>query len=382
MKILCVIGARPNYMKMAPIIDQMDKYISGGLSKIDLDYLLVHTGQHYDKNMSDSFFEDLQIPSPDIYLGVGSGSHAEQTAKIMTGFEKVCLQEHPDLVFVVGDVNSTLACSLVAAKLLIPVAHVEAGLRSFDRTMPEEINRIVADSLSDYLFTTCRDADENLKKEGITGSKIFFVGNVMIDSLLKYKEFAKTKIKKFDSLKTIDYALLTLHRPSNVDQKKTFQNIFEALITISKKTPIIFPAHPRTRKMISEFGLNDLFQKNLFSIPSQKKGIYLIPPMSYLEFLSLMSNAQFVLTDSGGIQEETTVLGIPCLTLRENTERPITLKEGTNTLVGTDKNKIKQEAFDIIEGKKKHGNIPELWDGKASQRILTIILNKFSEKKS
>lgn len=381
MKILCVIGARPNYMKIAPIIDQIDKYISAGSPKIDLDYLLVHTGQHYDNNMSDAFFKDLQIPSPDIYLGVGSGSHAEQTAKIMTGFEKICLQEHPDLVIVVGDVNSTLACSLVAAKLLIPVAHVEAGLRSFDRTMPEEINRIVTDSLSDYLFTTCRDADENLKKEGIPKHRIFFVGNVMIDSLLKYKEFAEVKIKKFNKIKKLDYALLTLHRPSNVDNLKTFQDIFEALITISKKIPIVFPAHPRTQKTISEFGLNDLFQKNLTSILSKKKGIYLIPPMSYLEFLSLMNNAQFVLTDSGGIQEETTVLGIPCLTLRENTERPITISEGTNTLVGTDKDKITQKAFDILKGKIKQGKIPELWDGKASQRIIKIILRKFSEKK-
>ena len=381
MKILCVIGARPNYMKIAPIINEMEEYNSARSLEINLDYLLVHTGQHYDDNMSDSFFKDLQIPLPDIYLGVGSGSHAEQTARIMTGFEKICFREHPDLVIVVGDVNSTLGCSLVAAKLLIPVAHVEAGLRSFDRSMPEEINRIVTDSLSTYLFTTCRDANKNLKREGIPENRIFFVGNVMIDSLLKNKELAKSQIKKFNKLKKTDYALLTLHRPSNVDNLKTFQDIFEALITISKKIPIVFPAHPRTQKMIKEFGFKDLFRNNLASNLSPRKGICLIPPMSYLEFLSLMDSAKFVLTDSGGIQEETTVLGIPCLTLRENTERPITHREGTNTLVGTDKDKITRKAFDILNGKIKHGKIPELWDGKASQRIVKIILRKISDKK-
>lgn len=378
MKILCVAGVRPNFMKIAPIINQMEKYNSAHSPQKIFEYLLVHTGQHYDDNMSDYFFKDLQMPPPDIYLGIGSGTHAEQTAKIMIRFEKACFQENPDLVIVVGDVNSTLACSIVAAKLLIPVAHVEAGLRSFDRTMPEEINRVITDSLSEYLFTTCQDANENLKKEGISENKIHLVGNVMIDTLLKSKELANSKIKKFNKLKKEDYGLLTLHRPSNVDNKRIIHEIFEALTEISKKIPIIFAAHPRTKKMIKEFGLSYYFQKTLnFDLP-RIKGIYIIPPLSYLEFLYLMDSAKLVLTDSGGIQEETTVLGIPCLTLRENTERPITIKEGTNILVGSNKDKIIKESFTILNDKGKTGKIPEFWDGKASQRILNILLKEAS----
>ena len=378
MKILCVVGARPNYMKIAPILEKMDKYNLAHPPPKIFEYLLIHTGQHYDDNMYNTFFNDLQIPPPDIYLGVGSGSHAEQTAKIMIKFEQVCISEKPDLVIVVGDVNSTLSCSVVAAKLLIPTAHVEAGLRSFDRTMPEEINRIITDSLSKYLFTTCRDADENLKKEGHPENRIYFVGNIMIDSLLRFKKLATLKIKSFEELKKKEYGLLTLHRPSNVDNKNTFKDISEALIEVSKKIPIIFPVHPRTQKKIEEFGFSNFFQKNLEFNHSQKKGVYIIPPLSYLEFLYLMDNAKLVLSDSGGIQEETTVLGIPCLTLRENTERPITIKEGTNILVGTNKNKIIKESFNILDGKGKTGKIPELWDGKASQRILNILLKEAS----
>jgi len=377
-KILCVVGTRPNFMKIAPIINQMEKYNSAHSLKKIFEYLLVHTGQHYDDNMSDYFFKDLQMPPPDIYFGISSGTHSEQTAKIMIKFEKICFQEKPDLVIVVGDVNSTLACSIATAKLLIPIAHVEAGLRSFDKTMPEEINRMITDTLSEYLFTTCRDANENLKKEGIPKNRIFFVGNVIIDSLLKYKELADSKVKNLNKLKNKDYILLTLHRPCNVDNKKIFREIFEALIEISKVTSIIFPAHPRTQKMIKEFGFSCPFQKILTLNLFQMKGIHLISPLGYFEFLNLMDNAKLVLTDSGGIQEETTVLGVPCLTLRENTERPITIKEGTNILVGSNKDKIIKESFTILNDRGKTGKIPELWDGKASQRILSIIISKFN----
>jgi len=378
-KLLCIVGTRPNFMKIAPIINQMEKYNSVHSPQEIFEYLLVHTGQHYDDNMSDHFFKDLQMPPPDIHLGIGSGTHSEQTAKIMIKFEKVCFQENPDLVIVVGDVNSTLACSIVAAKLLIPVAHIEAGLRSFDRRMPEEVNRIVTDSLSEYLFTTCRDANENLKIEGVLQNKIYFVGNVMIDTLLKFKEIANSKVKRFNKLKALNYGLLTLHRPSNVDNKKNCHQIFEALTEISKKVPIIFPAHPRTQKMIDEFGFSHFFQKKLPFNLAQMRGIYIIPPLSYLEFIYLMGSAKLILTDSGGIQEETTVFGIPCLTLRENTERPITIKEGTNTLAGANKEKIIKESFNILNGKGKTGKIPELWDGKASQRIMNILLEGFSK---
>lgn len=381
-KIVSVVGARPNFMKIAPIIEQLK--IKNKNLKAELKHVLVHTGQHYDEEMSKSFFEDLNLPKPDINLGVGSASHAVQTAKIMIEFEKVCLRERPDLIIVVGDVNSTIACALVASKLGIKIAHIEAGLRSFDRAMPEEINRVLTDAISDYLFTTCEDANENLRKEGIPEEKIYFVGNVMIDTLLRYKERAKKsnileKLGLNKDLQVRSYALLTLHRPSNVDNRETFINILKALKNVSKKIPIIFPAHPRTQRQIKSFGLEKYF--NFVNIESNscvniENSINLLDPLSYLDFLNLMANAKFVLTDSGGIQEETTILNIPCLTLRENTERPVTLKEGTNTIVGSNPEKIISKSMDILNGKKKIGRIPKLWDGKAAERIINILIEK------
>ncbi len=362
MKILNVVGARPNFMKIAPIIDEMKK-------RSKLTPILVHTGQHYDKEMSKLFFDDLKLPPPDIYLGVGSASHAVQTAKIMVKFEKVLLKEKPDLVVVVGDVNSTIACTLTAVKFFIPVAHIEAGLRSFDRTMPEEINRILTDSISDYLFTTCHDANKNLLKEGISKDKIHFVGNVMIDTLLKHiKKASHSGILKKLNLQPKDYAALTLHRPSNVDDKKVFVRILDAFGEIQKKIKIVFPIHPRTKKRIEEFGLNNKIRK--------MKNFKIVDALGYLDFLKLMSESKFVLTDSGGIQEETTILKIPCITLRETTERPITVTEGTNIIVGSNKEKIIKESLKIIKGKEKKGKIPKFWDGKAAERIANILLSK------
>jgi len=349
MKVLNVVGARPNFMKIAPIVEEM-KNTPG------LDGVLVHTGQHYDEGMSDVFFRDLGIPVPDVHLGVGSGTHAEQTARIMVEFEKVCFSEKPDLIVVVGDVNSTMACAIVAAKLLIPVAHVEAGLRSFDRTMPEEINRLVTDALAELLFTTSRDADENLKREGAEPSKIHFVGNVMIDTLLKHR--AKAEALHMDKPK--QYALVTLHRPSNVDDPKVLGPILEALEQISKTMPVLFPIHPRTRKRVSDFG---------FSMSALRT----MEPLGYLEFLNLESTAAVVLTDSGGLQEETTILGVPCLTLRHNTERPVTITHGTNIMVGTDKGRILEAFRRIINGDWKPSGSPEFWDGHAAQRIVRVI---------
>jgi len=349
MKILNVVGARPNFMKIAPIVEQMRQ-------TPELRGILVHTGQHYSEGMSDVFFRDLGIPVPDVHLGVGSGSHAEQTARIMVEFEKICLQEQPDLVLVVGDVNSTMACTIVAAKLHVPVAHVEAGLRSFDRKMPEEINRVVTDALSSLLFTTSRDADENLKREGVDGSKIFFVGNVMIDTLLKHRE--KAAALQID--KPRKYALVTLHRPSNVDNPQVLRPILEALYEISNSMPVLFPIHPRTAKSVQSLGLS-------------LNGIRTMEPLGYLEFLNFEANATIVLTDSGGLQEETTILGIPCLTLRENTERPVTITHGTNMMVGPDKTRILEGFRRIISGDWKPSGPPELWDGHAAQRIVRII---------
>jgi UDP-N-acetylglucosamine 2-epimerase (non-hydrolysing) len=336
-------------MKIAPIVEEMKK-------TPDLEGLLVHTGQHYDEGMSDVFFRELEIPVPDVHLGVGSGSHAEQTARIMVEFEKVCLKEKPGLVLVVGDVNSTMACSIVAAKLLIPVAHVEAGLRSFDRAMPEEVNRLVTDALASYLFTTSRDADENLKREGVDPSKIFFTGNVMIDTLLKHR--AKAAALSVDKPK--QYALVTLHRPSNVDDSAVLGGILEALHTISQKMPVLFPIHPRTAKRIEDFGLT-------------MKGIRTMPPLGYLEFLNLQSTAAVVLTDSGGAQEETTILGVPCLTLRHNTERPVTIEHGTNIMVGPGKARILDGFQRIMSGDWKPAGPPEFWDGHAAERIVRVI---------
>ncbi|TRZ96060.1 UDP-N-acetylglucosamine 2-epimerase (non-hydrolyzing) [bacterium] len=370
MKIFNVVGARPNFMKISPLLQEMKKHRT-------IKPLLIHTGQHFDNNMSDVFFRDLKIPKPDIHLGVSTGTQAEQTAKIMVNFEKTCLKERPDLVVVVGDVNSTLACSLTAAKLCIPLAHVEAGLRSFDRTMPEEINRVITDALSNFLFTTCKDADRNLLKEGIPKKKIHFVGNVMIDTLLKFKSVAMNRAEI--KIKKNSYAIVTLHRPSNVDNEDIFKNLLEALVRISKTIPIIFPAHPRTQKQIKAFDCEDSFDfSKLTSINSLnlRKSIHILNPLPYLEFLNLMSNARLVFTDSGGIQEETTILGIPCLTIRENTERSITIKKGTNILVGTDSRKIIMETQNILSGKNKSGKIPRLWDGKAAERIVKILLKR------
>lgn len=357
MKIILVVGARPNFMKIAPILEELEKYPD------EFDPYLVHTGQHYDEKMSKIFFEELGLPEPDRYLGVGSGSHAAQTAKVMIAFEEVLTEEQPDLVLVVGDVNSTVACSLDAVKLHIPVGHVEAGLRSRDRTMPEETNRLVTDAISDLLFTTCRDADENLLQEGVSREKIFFVGNVMIDSLRKFEHLAESApILDTLGLEPEGYGLVTLHRPSNVDQLEHFEGIIRAFGEIQTRLPLIFPIHPRTEKMIAGLGLQS-------QVAAMEK-LKFIAPVGYLDFLKLQKNARLVLTDSGGIQEETTVLGVPCLTLRENTERPITVEVGTNQLVGVDRERIVRAAMEILDGGGKRGRIPEGWDGKAAARIV------------
>ena len=361
-KVLNIVGARPNFMKIAPIMREMKR------RKTDFLPLLVHTGQHYDAAMSDSFFADLGIPAPDYHLEVGSASHAVQTARIMTAFEPVVLQEKPDWVVVVGDVNSTIACALVCSKIGVRVAHVEAGLRSRDRTMPEEINRILTDQISDLLLTTSPDAAENLKAEGIAADKIKFVGNVMIDSLFYGLKLAeKSTVREDLNLNGKDYAVVTLHRPSNVDERETFSGLLDALCEIAAEIPIIFPAHPRTRARISEFG----FQEKI-----KNSDLRLVEPFGYLDFLRLYSGARLVLTDSGGLQEETTALSIPCLTLRENTERPITIEMGTNHLVGTNPEKIKRAAFEILNGQSAavDKKIPPLWDGRAAERICDALL--------
>ena len=359
MLVVNVVGARPNFMKISPLMRAMKRRES-------FESVLVHTGQHYDDNMSKNFFRDLELPEPDLHLGVGSGSHAWQTAEVMVRFEKVLADLTPDLVLVVGDANSTLACSITATKLGVSIAHVEAGLRSFDRNMPEEINRVVTDRLSDYLFTTCQEANDNLGREGIGKEKIFLVGNVMIDSLLAKLEQAKqSDILNRLGMQSAKYIVMTLHRPSNVDNQKTLRNILHGLNVIQQKLPVIFPAHPRTLKQITEFGLSEQI--------AEMTHLHLVEPLGYLDFLSLMSQSKLVLTDSGGIQEETTVLGIPCLTLRENTERPVTVTEGTNTLVGSDPNRIIDEAMKVLNGYGKVGRVPKLWDGRASERIVTIL---------
>mgnify|MGYP000209182934 CR=1 FL=1 len=373
--IYLIVGARPNFMKAAPLIRALEERAP------EIKSLLVHTGQHYDYEMSKAFFEDLDMPDPDIYLGVGSGTHAEQTAKIMISLEKEIFDNRPDLIVVFGDVNSTLAASVVASKLMVPVAHVEAGLRSFDRTMPEEINRIVTDILSDLLFTTERDAIENLRREGIPDEKIHFTGNVMIDTLLTFADKArKSDITERLGLSDRNYAVLTLHRPSNVDVPEVFDGILEALAEVGKNIPVVFPVHPRTKKRLAEFGFLDKFSSD-FRTPPAERGILLIDPVKYTEFLALEMKSLFVLTDSGGIQEETTFLGVPCLTLRNNTERPVTLEVGTNILVGTDPHRIIEESAKILRGEGKKGAIPELWDGKASHRIAKIIKTKMEEQK-
>jgi UDP-N-acetylglucosamine 2-epimerase (non-hydrolysing) len=328
---------------------------------------VVHTGQHYDAAMSDSFFRDLELPEPDTHLGVGSGSHAAQTAAVMERFEPVVLSENPDWVLVVGDVNSTIACALVCVKLGVKVAHVEAGLRSRDRSMPEEINRLLTDQIADLLFTPSVDANENLLAEGIPRERICFVGNIMIDSLQKNLKAARElHTREQLQLNGIDYALLTLHRPSNVDLRESFERILDALEAIAAKLPIVFPVHPRTRKTIAELGLSARVE----SI----RDLRIVEPLGYLDFLNLSSSARLVLTDSGGIQEETTALGIPCLTLRENTERPITVEMGTNVVVGTDTTRIIAAANAALNGSaKKTSRQPPLWDGQTSERILNAL---------
>ena len=398
MKILSIVGARPNFMKIAPIITEITKYNSQNPNAGEqIHHVLVHTGQHYDSAMSGSFFSDLALPTPDIYLGVGSGSHAVQTSKIMERFEDCLIKIRPDIVVVVGDVNSTLACALVTSKISFDsegsrplIAHIEAGLRSFDRSMPEEVNRIITDHISDMLFVTEESGVQNLTNEGIPNHKIFFVGNTMIDTLMAFKEKAgEAKILDILGLRdgyfsTVkDYSLITLHRPSNVDNQEVLLNIIEALIDISKYLPIIFPCHPRTQNRIKEFGLDNYF--NVINLKMETSDnlkasdnlvkinkINLIDALSYINFLCLMSNARIVLTDSGGIQEETTCLNVPCITIRENTERPITVTQGTNIVAGVDKSKI-LKAFENQMRKKMKNIIPEMWDGKAAERILKIL---------
>jgi len=366
MKILHVVGARPNFMKIAPVMKAVAR---AGFAE----QKLVHTGQHYDVSMSDVFFSDLGMPLPDIHLGVGSGSHAEQTAKVMVGFEKVCAVEQPDLVVVAGDVNSTLACAIDCAKLRIPCAHVEAGLRSFDMDMPEEVNRIVTDRLCDILLTPSSDGDENLRREGTAEERIFRVGNVMIDTLLDHLPRARqTQSRDRLGVHPGQYAVLTLHRPSNVDDEKVLRGLLAALEQIQRELPVVFPAHPRTRKRFEEFGL----AAQVAAMP----GLHVCEPLGYLDFLGLTSQAKLVLTDSGGLQEETTALGIPCFTIRENTERPVTVSEGANTVVGVDPDRIVTEARGALAGRGKAGRIPQLWDGKASERIAQVFSSWWSRR--
>lgn len=354
MLICNVVGARPNFMKIAPVVLETQRR---GIRQ-----LLVHTGQHYDRHMSAVFFEELGMPAPDIHMGIGSGSHAEQTARIMISFEKICAENAFDLVVVGGDVNSTAACSLVAAKIGIPVAHVEAGLRSFDRTMPEEINRIVTDHLSELLFTTEESANKNLRREGIAEERIRFVGNCMIDTLRTHVKAALSRSPWEEyGIEPYRYALLTLHRPSNVDDAIKLHLLMDIMHEVSLRMPIVFPAHPRT--------LDRIRQGNIQVPPS----VRVCEPMPYLTFLGLLAKAKCVLTDSGGIQEETTALNIPCLTLRENTERPVTLTCGTNRLVGTDVEKINAGIAEIMAGKWPNARQPLLWDGKAAHRIVDAV---------
>jgi UDP-N-acetylglucosamine 2-epimerase (non-hydrolysing) len=347
--VLHVVGARPNFVKAAPVLR--------AIRERGIRQTLVHTGQHYDRNMSEVFFTQLEVPEPDFNLAVGSGSHATQTAEIMLRFEPVLLECKPDITLVYGDVNSTVAAALVCSKLLVPVGHVEAGLRSFDRTMPEEINRLVTDRLSDVLFTPSEDGDANLLGEGVAKKRIHFVGNVMIDSLIRLLPAARS----FSTGQLPErFALVTLHRPSNVDDVVTLRGILDSLTKVSKDLDIIFPVHPRTRKRIAEFGISS-------------QNLHLLDPMPYLEFLALQSRAAVVITDSGGIQEETTYLGIPCLTLRSNTERPITVTMGTNILVGDDRARLMTEVTKILEGTPKKGTTPPLWDGRTGDRIADIL---------
>lgn len=373
-KIILVAGARPNFMKIAPLIQVMRK------SPVFKPFL-AHTGQHYDEEMSELFFDQLEIPEPDINLGVGSGSHAVQTAKIMERFEKVCLDLEPNAVLVVGDVNSTAACTLVSSKLNITTIHYEAGLRSRDKTMPEEINRMVTDSITDIFFTTSKDADKNLIKEGHRKGKIHMCGNLMIDNLNKNLGKTDHEILEVDALPQgmlkigqeflkEKYGLLTFHRPSNVDSREGLKKLVKILIGISKKIPLVFPVHPRTWKNIGRFGLDQL----IYPLPN----LLLIKPIGYLKFLFLMKNAEFVMTDSGGIQEETTFLNIPCLTVRNNTERPVTIWQGSNKLINLDN--IQNEVDLILRGKGKTGRIPKYWDGHSAERIVKVLFKELNKQ--
>lgn len=360
MKIVSIVGTRPNFIKIAPLADEIKKHKG-------ITHILIHTGQHYDDEMSRLFFDELGIPKPDINLGIGSGTRQEQIQKTRKKLERILRKEKPDIVIVVGDVNSTLAGAQAAHELGIKVAHVEAGLRSFDMAMPEEINRIETDRISDFLFTTEKSGNKNLEKEGIAKSKVFFVGNVMIDTLLKHRKLAENSdiISKL-KLRKKDYAVLTLHRPSNVDNKVNFESIISILEKIGKEAKIVFPIHPRTRKNIREFGLEGRAKKI--------KNLIITSPVGYLDFLCLMDSSKLILTDSGGIQEEATVLGVPCITLRKNTERPITVEQGTNLLVSTDADKVVEKSMEVIMNKiKATKKTPELWDGKAAGRIVAIL---------
>lgn len=360
--VICIVGARPNFMKMAPILRAFAAHQPA------IPTLLVHTGQHYDRDMNDKLFEDLRLPHPDINLEVGSGSHAVQTAEVMRRFEPVVDDRKPSCVLVVGDVNSTLACTLVAVKKGIPVVHVEAGLRSYDRAMPEEINRILTDQVADLLYTTERSAADNLAREGIASERIRFVGNVMIDSLLSNREFARKPTSCLEA-SGIDpalingpqgYGVVTMHRPSNVDHPEVLASLLNVLRDISDSIPLVFALHPRTKANIERFGLGQLINSTR---------MIMLPPQGYLEMLGLMSNARIVLTDSGGLQEETTAVGVPCLTMRENTERPITVEQGTNTMVGRDTGAIRHHAAEVLAGRGKSGRVPEFWDGRTAERI-------------
>jgi UDP-N-acetylglucosamine 2-epimerase (non-hydrolysing) len=367
--VFLVGGARPNFVKVAAVYKAIT-------ANPKFRTTLIHTGQHYDERLSEVFFRDLDLPQPDIRLEVGSESQGVQTARILERFEKIVVEGKPDLVIVVGDVNSTLACALAAVKVVYPsgrrpkVAHVEAGLRSFDRTMPEEINRVLTDCISDFLFTTEESAGMHLVREGVPADRVFFVGNVMIDTLLEQTQRA-TALRTWEAagVKDHEYAVLTLHRPSNVDDPRTLTNLIETLCEVGRKIPMIFPAHPRTALRLRDLKLEAVISGN--------GGLQLMPPMGYIEFLSLMSHARVVLTDSGGIQEETTIFGIPCLTLRENTERPVTVTHGSNTLVGTNSEMILEAVTRILAGEVKLATVPDLWDGKAAQRIVQVLERYF-----
>lgn len=361
-KVISVVGARPNFMKVAPIHRAFQKYSDS------IEHLIVHTGQHYDQKMSDAFFNDLEMPHPNYFLGVGSGTHAEQTAKVMIEFEKICFEVKPDFVIVVGDVNSTLACALVSAKLGIKFAHIEAGLRSYDREMPEEINRIVTDSIADYCFVTEQSGYDNLIGDGYDPKKIYFCGNTMIDSLhFALPKANQSKIHNLLSLEKNEYILVTLHRPSNVDSKDQLSALLDILADVTKFKKVVFPIHPRTMKNIENFGLREKLESN--------EKFLLIDPLGYIDFLALMKDANLILTDSGGIQEETTVLNIPCITLRTSTERPVTCELGSNLLINPNPNEIKESLDLHFKNPKYTKQIPPYWDGKTAERITEIINN-------